>query len=251
MSLGIDLVFPGNQSYGWMDLYSGDEKEGPFVWYHRAAEAGYVPAMCWLAWCSRHGIGCEANEEEARRWLQRAEQAQPVDRLEMEELDIFPEYAAEVAEMAHDADIEEDEVADFYYLQGEEAPASAYPNPDWRTLHVVSVGIYDLGCMFGKAECALRSELSYDYYIYDDKVDFCRFWMGTEKLVWQIWCALHCKGVTQPPVDVLNRWLDTALEMYEEMQRWAPNGPEGWVELTERLDELLTALTPEVLRLPE
>jgi len=249
LSLNIDLHFPG--TFACMELYKGDETEGPFVWYQRAAEAGYVPAMCWLAWCARHGIGCDVNEEKAQMWLQRAEQAQPVDRLEAEELEIFPSYAAELAELAHDADIEEDEVYDSYSCQGEDAPASAFPNPDWRTLHVRSVGAYDLGCMFGKAECALRRDLSYDYDIDYDCTDFGRYWMGTEKLVWQIWCSLHCKGVTQPPLGVLHHWLNDALELHQEMQEWAQQRPDKWMELTGRLEGLLTDLTAEVLRLPE
>ena len=181
--LEIDLAFPGFESYSWMELYEGSVDNGPFVWYQRAAEAGYLPAMCWLGWCLKYGIGCQQDEAAAQEWLRRADAASPTDSLEVEELNCFPECAAHLASLARDASLEEDEVADFYGSQNLSAPPDAYPDPDWRSLHVESIGVYNLGCMFGVVDCVFRADLSYDYYDDERSTDFVRFWMGTEKRV--------------------------------------------------------------------
>ena len=56
------------------DLYCKGEMENAFLWYRKAAEAGDANAMCNLGTMYLTGRGTSVNQENAVKWLKRAEE---------------------------------------------------------------------------------------------------------------------------------------------------------------------------------
>lgn len=209
------------------DVDEDDElwyRPGPFRWYRAAAEAGYVPAMCWLAWCAMRGLGMERDEEKSCYWIEQAGKYPKIGDLIHPRLSVFTDAAYNLGEEARDMDLQEDIDADSYCSCG------YYP---WRELFAASVMAYQVGCSFGSPECALPEYMAYDYADGDSRA---RRRMYGEKRMWQIWCGIHGIGLEQVSAQTLREWrvdIDNA---------W------GKRELEEETQELLHELTGAVLR---
>ena len=66
-----------------------------YKWYVRSANAGYVPAGLWLAWCAKRGIVTKPDEEESRQWLDHVQKLPAVADLlpcELQESSPTPQF---------------------------------------------------------------------------------------------------------------------------------------------------------------
>ncbi len=223
----------------WMEghdlLYQPDEDDcvwdapDAYQWYVRSALAGYVPAICWLAWCAKRGIFTKPDAEKSRKWIAWSRKYLPVSDLLHEKLGRFEEYAEYLCDAAFDADLDEDIAMD----QGR-----PYTGPDWRDLARYSVDPYVMGCMMGSPKCALPRELYFGEYGYSDT--WVRRHMCVEKRMWQIWCALNGIGVNEANPELLREWM---ADINCAMNRL------GWnMKLDEETSALLEELNEEVLR---
>ena len=206
---------------------------GGYYWYKKSAEAGYVPAMCWLGWCAMRGIGMKPNEAESNRWFKLAEESHPIYDLIPQGLDLFADTAIELGELAHDLDLEEDIAADQGY---------STPWPTWRDLFEASMMTYTLGCELGCPRCALPI-YEFQAYDYDSCDSLIRRRMCLEKRMCQIWCALNGIGLRNIRKDTILSWLiDTDRAIH--YGKWRSH-----MSLDEETEKLLHEMTGRVLRL--
>jgi len=215
------------------DLEYSEIEDDPFYWYEKAAEAGFVPAICWLYWCCRRGIRKDESGEQAAYWLEKARAADPVSAFEFDELNMICEIADELEDAAHWADIEEDVHCD---------EPDYVVNPGYRELHASALAAYDLGCMLGATVCVPQENL-----IYDEDPRLVPCYMLVEKRCWQIWCALNGVGLKDVSAGQMQRWLDEAVACLEEMKE------EAWMEyekqIVQQMEALIDELLPAVLRI--
>lgn len=165
--------FDFSDTYAWQKLYMSEQDElSPLYWYTKSVEAGYLPAICWLGWCAKNGIGMDPDEKQMKVWFEKAKEYPKTVSFVPNGLGLFAPNASQLSELAHWADIEEDEVTDRLSYHDPGTTGEDYPNPTWRDLHAAAIAVYELGCMFGSIDCVFREDLQYDYDVYEGKERF-------------------------------------------------------------------------------
>ena len=231
-----DWVYQECDPREWRLMYRPDKNgcvwDAPdaYQWYIKSAEAGYVPAMCWLAWCAKRGIVIKRDAEESHKWILRSQSYLPAETLLLEELNRFEEAGDDICDAAADADLKEDIAMD----QGR-----PYTGPFWQDLVEASVDPYKMGCMMGSPKCALPT-VPYGG-LYGSSISSTRLRMCVEKRLWQVWCGLNGIGVKESNPEQLREWMaDVTSAMTYDVRP---------LELDEGTSALLQELTEEVIRL--
>jgi len=247
MSSDVELYKTTELYFSYGDNYSSstqfllenpDEEDeiwssGAYEWYVKSANAGYVPAICWLAWCAKRGIGMHADNEKMNHWLELIKQFPPVSDLIPPECNLFADMANAQGDLASILDLSEDIATD----QGTPVPC-----PTWRDLFGASLVTYRLGCMLGSPRCALP-RFEYQAYDYDSCESWERHRMCVEKRMWQIWCGLNGIGVPKATPEKLQSWLtdiDRAIYYYTD------TFPKYRMQLDEETDKMILTLREAV-----
>lgn len=215
---------PGRFEKEYGCLYTWDD---PYFWYDSAAEAGYVPAMCWLGWCKKRGIGGDRDEKAMKYWFDKAGKYPPVSDFCHHSLHLFRDAGAALGDLARAEDLMEDSDASSYGYDG-----GSYP---WREHFAGSVIAYKMGCLLGCPKCGQANVV----YTYDACESRERRRMCVEKRLWQIYCAVNGIGLKDVSAKTLRSWLkdiDNAIHY-----RYAVP-----LKLDKETEELLSQLTAEV-----